>query len=75
MMRRPHRISEPGYKTSKAQRRASAKWTRENRANITFQTTPERRAEVQAYAQKIGLSMSRLLDAAVTEYMQRHPAG
>lgn len=59
--------------TSAAHRRAVAKYQKANYSVLGYQVRKEKAEEIRKEAAARGLSVTRLIDAAVAEYLLNHP--
>lgn len=59
--------------TSEAHRRAVSKYQKANYSVLGYQVRKEKAAYIRQQAAARGLTISRLIDAAVTEYIDNHP--
>lgn len=59
--------------TSEAHKRAAVKYQRKNYSVLGYQVRKEKAAEIRKAAADRGLSITRMIDAAVMEYLANHP--
>lgn len=59
--------------TSEAKKKASVKYQKKTYTVFGYQVKKEKDPVIRAYAAAAGMTISRLIDAAVTEYIDNHP--